>query len=369
MWENTLVGMEGSCRGNCRMLLQTNSYIVPKDRRAEHARLLRRFRQTLARLGCEHFEVYEQVGQNWSAEQTSGRFVQIMRFRDRRHQLAVQSAERTDPTAQRLIAEFCDIINFPYQQQHGMFAVGFYTRALPAAPSRPAERDGEEESSAEQAAVTPSPQTTAAAPTSHEPADVAAPAVDSTSEADAAPAAHAGEEIGAVLERVDAIDEPAESEPRHIAEVDHGAASGMPEAGDEMAVPTVTSEQSEHEAGTNGDSAALVAEEQSPDRCAPSIVRDPPDELGPRSEDHFSPQADANPVAYGNGERVAVHGNGEAKAAAGGSGIGEVLDRGGSDIDDLDFPLPAELIDEPDEIDVPVPQHGGHVADESGHSR
>ena len=48
------------------MLLQTNSYIVPKERRAEHQRLLRRFRQTLARLGCEHFEVYEQVGANWT---------------------------------------------------------------------------------------------------------------------------------------------------------------------------------------------------------------------------------------------------------------------------------------------------------------
>ena len=85
------------------MLLQTNSYVVPRERRMEHARILRRFRQTLLRLGCDHFEVYEQVGANWSAAETSGRFVQIMRFRDRKHQLAVQAAEREDPSAQALL--------------------------------------------------------------------------------------------------------------------------------------------------------------------------------------------------------------------------------------------------------------------------
>jgi hypothetical protein len=118
------------------MLLQTNSYVVPKEKRSEHARLLRRFRQTLARIGCEHFEVYEQVGSNWSAGEPTGRYVQIMRFRDRRHQQSVQAAERTDPGAQALIAEFCALINFPYQQQQGLFAVGFYTSVLPVAPTR-----------------------------------------------------------------------------------------------------------------------------------------------------------------------------------------------------------------------------------------
>jgi hypothetical protein len=117
------------------MLLQTNSYIVPKEKRAEHARLLLRFRQTLARLGCDHFEVYEQVGSNWAGGETTGRFVQIMRFRDRKQQQAMQAAERTDPQAQALIKEFCDLINFPYQQQQGLFAVGFYHSALAVAPS------------------------------------------------------------------------------------------------------------------------------------------------------------------------------------------------------------------------------------------
>ena len=112
------------------MLLQTNSYIVPRDKRAEHARLLRRFRQTLLRLGCDHFEVYEQVGPNWSSADTSGRFVQIMRFRDRKHQTAVQAAERSDPAAQALLKEFCDLINLTYQQQQGLFAVGYYTSFL-----------------------------------------------------------------------------------------------------------------------------------------------------------------------------------------------------------------------------------------------
>jgi len=118
------------------MLLQTNSYIVPKDKRAEHARLLRRFRATLAKLGCDSFDVYEQVGSNWSTGEPTGRYVQIMRFRDRRHQVAVQTAERADPAAQAIIAEFCQLINFPYQQQQGLFAVGFYHSVLAAAPAR-----------------------------------------------------------------------------------------------------------------------------------------------------------------------------------------------------------------------------------------
>jgi len=118
------------------MLLQTNSYIVPKEKKAEHSRLIRRFRQTLLRLGCDHFEVYEQVGSNWSNSESQGRYVQILRFLDRKHQLAVQAAERSDPTAQAVIADFCELINFPYQQQQGLFAVGFYTSVLPVAPKR-----------------------------------------------------------------------------------------------------------------------------------------------------------------------------------------------------------------------------------------
>lgn len=113
------------------MLLQTNSYLVPREKRVEHSRLLGRFRQTLARLGCTHFEAYEQVGSNWSPTESTGRFVQIMRFRDRKHQLSVQAAERNDPSAQALIREFCDLINFSYQQQQGLFAVGFYSGAIP----------------------------------------------------------------------------------------------------------------------------------------------------------------------------------------------------------------------------------------------
>jgi hypothetical protein len=116
------------------MLLQTNSYIVPKDKRTEHARLVARFKQVLARIGCDHFEAYEQVGSNWSPEAT-GRFVQIMRFRDRKQQQAVQAAERSDPAAQALIKEFCELINFPYQQQQGLFAVGFYSALLPSVGS------------------------------------------------------------------------------------------------------------------------------------------------------------------------------------------------------------------------------------------
>lgn len=118
------------------MLMQTNSYIVPQDKRAEHARLLRRFRQTLQRLGCDQFEAYEQTSANWGTGEPTGRFVQIMKFRDRRHQQQVQAAERQDPVAQQLILEFCELINFPYQQQQGLFASGFYDGILPSAPGR-----------------------------------------------------------------------------------------------------------------------------------------------------------------------------------------------------------------------------------------
>jgi hypothetical protein len=135
------------------MLLQTNSYIVPRDKRMEHARLLRRFRQTLLRLGCDHFEVFEQVGTNWNTGETTGRFVQIMRFRDRKHQLAVQAAERTDTTAQALVREFCELINFPYQQQQGLFAVGFYTSFLRMPPQRTTTATAVEGADAEQIAA------------------------------------------------------------------------------------------------------------------------------------------------------------------------------------------------------------------------
>ncbi|HEX8912523.1 MAG TPA: hypothetical protein VF796_09200, partial [Humisphaera sp.] len=119
------------------MLLQTNSYIVPKDRRAEHARLLRRFRQILTRLGCEQFEVYEQLGANWSTAEQTGRFVQIMRFKDRRHQRQVHAAEQSDRAAQQLIEEFCALINLSYQQQQGLLAVGYYQSVVDSPTKRP----------------------------------------------------------------------------------------------------------------------------------------------------------------------------------------------------------------------------------------
>src|SRR5207302_9713660 len=42
-----------------------------------------------------------------------------------------------------LIAEFCDLINYPYQQQQGQFAVGFYSSVLPVAPPVREEAGGE----------------------------------------------------------------------------------------------------------------------------------------------------------------------------------------------------------------------------------
>jgi hypothetical protein len=60
-----------------------------------------------------------------------------MRFKDRKQQLSVQNAERADPAAQALLKEFCELINLPYQQQQGLFAVGFYTSFMRMPEIRP----------------------------------------------------------------------------------------------------------------------------------------------------------------------------------------------------------------------------------------
>lgn len=134
------------------MLLQTNSYVVPKQHRAEHARLLGRFRQALARVGCDQFEVYQQADANWDPNESEGRFVQILRFRDREHQQDVRAAERMDLEAQSLIEEFCRIINFPYQQEHGLFAVGFYTELTDEPVEFPVQSEPEVKAAVQQTA-------------------------------------------------------------------------------------------------------------------------------------------------------------------------------------------------------------------------
>ena len=115
------------------MLLQTNSYVVPKDKREEHERLIRKIRQALLRIGCDCFEVYEQVGSNW-APMKGGRFIQIMRFRDRQQHHEIQEAEKNDRSLQQLISEFMELIDLPSQQEEGLFAMGHYSRisATPA---------------------------------------------------------------------------------------------------------------------------------------------------------------------------------------------------------------------------------------------
>jgi hypothetical protein len=117
------------------MLLQTNSYIVPADKRTEHARLVKRFRQVMSKLGCDDFEVYQQAGPNWTDE-AIGRFVQIMKFRDREHQRALREAEQSDPDAQELVREFCEMINFPYQHQQGLATTAFYIGVVSGPPTK-----------------------------------------------------------------------------------------------------------------------------------------------------------------------------------------------------------------------------------------
>jgi len=110
------------------MLLQTNSYVVPKDKREEHVRLIRRIKQAMLRIGCEQFEIYEQVGANWAAMKGGGRFIQIMKFRDRQHHHEIQEAEKNDPGVQQLISKFMELVDLPEQQTCGSFAMGYYSR-------------------------------------------------------------------------------------------------------------------------------------------------------------------------------------------------------------------------------------------------
>ena len=74
------------------------------------------------------------MGPNWGPLKDGGRFVQILRFRDRQHQLAVQAAEKNDPAAQDIIREFCGLLDMPQQQEKGLFALGYYNGLITTDP-------------------------------------------------------------------------------------------------------------------------------------------------------------------------------------------------------------------------------------------
>lgn len=128
------------------MLMQTNSYFVPAEKRTEHERIMRRFREILRRLGCDNFEVYELNGSSFSASDGAGRFLQVMKFRDRHHHHTVRDAERHDQQAQDLIREFCDLVDYSYQHDQGLATIHYYTPMsgsegdptnIPPGPSKP----------------------------------------------------------------------------------------------------------------------------------------------------------------------------------------------------------------------------------------
>ena len=98
------------------MLIQTQSYLVPADVRGDHARLLRQIRVCMRRLGgtIEFYE--EEVG-----GRGRGRFVHLMRFRDRGHLQAVRHAEEDDDKAQRLIRRLSELVDLPRQVETGTF--------------------------------------------------------------------------------------------------------------------------------------------------------------------------------------------------------------------------------------------------------
>lgn len=113
------------------MLLQTNSYIVAHNQRAEHVRLMRQFRVCFRRLGAD-FEVFEEAGHDAHGNaHGSARFVQLMRFRDRGHYKQVTEAEKVDPAAQKLIAAFCNLVDLPHQADTKLFRHSLLTDCLP----------------------------------------------------------------------------------------------------------------------------------------------------------------------------------------------------------------------------------------------
>ena len=123
------------------MLLQTNSYLVPRARRDAHARLMRRFAACFRRLGSD-LEVYEQADgpefrpRGRDAEST--RFVQMMRFRDRDHQRQVRDREQSDAEAKGLIAEFVELVDLARQGREGQYAGSYYLGLDLREPAAPA---------------------------------------------------------------------------------------------------------------------------------------------------------------------------------------------------------------------------------------
>jgi hypothetical protein len=115
-----------------------------------------------------------------------------MRFHDRAHRQAVENAERSDPSAQQVIKDFCELINLPYQQQQGLFAVGYYTSFL----AMPPQRTTTAQSATDGPAVQPQESSTESEPGAAE-------------SAESAPAA--SPEAGEVLEQIDLDAEPTES--------------------------------------------------------------------------------------------------------------------------------------------------------------
>jgi hypothetical protein len=308
------------------MLLQTNSYIVPADKRAEHARLLRRFRQVLTRLGCDSFEVYEQVGSNWNTAEISGRVVQIMRFRDRRHQLAVQAAERNDPVAQAVIAEFCNLINFPYQQQQGLFAVGFYNAVIPAAtPRGHAERDEKPTAAAAQPA-----EAAPLAASAQEADSEAAADPDAVAEVDPAPAPALHGEEPVFAEGTEGIIAAAEQLSDEQLDAGGDAAVASAIAGPSgAAVPTPAPEPSSNGTGEHSEEVALEGMRPEPPLQAEPlhVEADHPELLRPDLSQSGRPEAEQGPaedldlsslldpyIEHGNGHAEGG-GNGDAHPA------------------------------------------------------
>ncbi len=122
------------------MLLQTNSYLVPRDRMAAHDELMRRFAACFARLGVAEgaFELFRQTSAEYRPDTAAAaqRVTQILRFDDRKQQEAVHEAEAHDAEAAALVGELRKLVDLDEQAARGHFTSSYYA-SVPLARDEP----------------------------------------------------------------------------------------------------------------------------------------------------------------------------------------------------------------------------------------
>ncbi|MEM7808642.1 MAG: hypothetical protein AAF561_11060 [Planctomycetota bacterium] len=116
------------------MLLQTNSYLVPRHRLREHDDLMRQFVACFRRLGVADgaFEVFQSLDHEYRQHdnQPHQRITQILRFRDHDQQQAVHRAEASDPEAAELVEKLRRLVDLDEQAARKQFTSNYYGQII-----------------------------------------------------------------------------------------------------------------------------------------------------------------------------------------------------------------------------------------------